>query len=243
MDFGRKKSCGHCRLAKTRCSIDTPQCTRCKHRNLICKYEYRFRDHSKHPRDETLFHSWPIDPNVVAHQKELNPRPTPAAVTRMSPIATGRPATLDFSLSPILDFEGVFSSGIDWSDPGIWETSGNLPEMTAKTPNEQRPSRAANSPGASENSSELEPKPHIPGHQDGAEILTKVSQAMNQTSDWKLMQVTWQSLNAHTPNLLCRNKETKLSSSIIGNYLWSKIVSYVADFGSSLLPPFIHNRC
>lgn len=46
MPSSRKKSCTHCRLAKTRCSLDLPRCTRCRGKDLVCHYQNTLLDHS-----------------------------------------------------------------------------------------------------------------------------------------------------------------------------------------------------
>lgn len=57
MPIPRKRSCAQCRLAKTRCSLTNPQCTRCHSRSLDCDYS------EAHPREISNIEPWAFSPS------------------------------------------------------------------------------------------------------------------------------------------------------------------------------------
>lgn len=47
----RKKSCASCRLAKTRCNMAAPKCSRCEMRRIDCAYEKRYASSVSNPKE------------------------------------------------------------------------------------------------------------------------------------------------------------------------------------------------
>ena len=59
MQSSHKKSCQHCRKAKVRCSLTTPECTRCQKRKRQCLYDQRPREGwIPESGNANMFNSW-----------------------------------------------------------------------------------------------------------------------------------------------------------------------------------------
>jgi hypothetical protein len=125
MEYFRKKACNQCRLAKTRCSLDTSTCSRCQKRKLPCKYEHRPCSSRGTPSvDAGLFHSWlggsnPACPSPTEHGNSSTfslsePFKPPGTISGTSDILEFHlpPDPVPNSLSEMIDWNTFQNAGI-----------------------------------------------------------------------------------------------------------------------------------
>lgn len=256
MEYSRKKSCNQCRSAKTRCTLDLPNCSRCTKRNLPCQYEHPpSRPSFASSMPASPFHSW-------------------LAGTASIPIATGNnfgqhdlfvptglnhvpePLDLQLPLGPILDAMHGRPGAIDWSAdrPTISvarNRSLDVPNSDAENPMQSFNGPASDSdeviywirsPGRDDDDSSTRQAVPLTTSDEDA-FMTEVSSVM-QRSIFKLSP--WETLKRvpnKMQNILNRRPATKMSELIAGNFLQSKFESYAIDFDEGKLPPFIHQSC
>jgi hypothetical protein len=249
MESTRKKSCRQCRLAKTRCSLDVPHCTRCSRRNLHCKYDRLVRNPNNALGDGSLLHSWSVAPYGTLQSPEAcqgSPARAVPGPTAADSRSASVPGQLDFNQSQIVDLEHDPYMGMSWNNEG------------ANWPNNVGMLEAEENVIGCDQSRILDPLEQ--DFQDGItlfefisgttarnieesrDLLFKVSLAMNRGSN--VFQARWHAFSDArngVPNLLSRNPNTKLSSLLIGNHLWATLESFAVRFCDGLLPPFIHN--
>jgi hypothetical protein len=257
MESTRKKSCRQCRIAKTRCSLTKPNCSRCVSKRLTCNYENRRRSRSHTPNpaqavEDDMFHSWlaATKPGLASAFRE-DPATTQSKQTGGVPVASSRFFELqDFDI-PLDNLLGA--------DSHLWNSAGPRTSPTVRLfdigLDEQAPEHLQQSTEkdaldsacwfeASTQSPQRSPSVHhmSTNVNDENAFLTNLLSAMKESS--QSVMVEWKTLSNFKgyPNILNRKLPTKVSTLTVGNFLWSTIESYATGFGSSQLPPFIHRR-
>ena len=109
MPVSRKKSCRQCRVAKARCNLSFPCCSRCSERGLQCNFETAPPDHTPH----------------LSHHQTQELRPDFGASSSSPPREHSRQtladfieATMDDGHAPGLE-QGIEPLGSDRQDPGL----------------------------------------------------------------------------------------------------------------------------
>jgi hypothetical protein len=242
MDFSRRKSCAQCRLAKTRCNLDSPTCSRCRKKRLHCNYEHRTQSSTSPLAQNNIFHSWLASTNAEGGS-------VPVDINQNE-------ASCEFRDSEYLEFPVLFDAAFD--------------DLSAPLPMELSTTQVISEAGLT-NATEA-PTRSPPGHSmDGESIfwidyqlsssandsvsappqhnsvlakqgdVSSVSSVMKNAS--KLLLENWQALREMTgdlPTLLHRTKPTTMLSLTIGNFIWATIESYAIQLRRRSLPPFIH---
>ena len=244
MDFSRRKSCAQCRLAKTRCNLDSPTCSRCRKKRLQCKYEHRIEPSTSPLARNNAFHSWLASTNTADGS---------------APIDIGEnELQCEFRDSEYLDFPVLSDAGFDHTSaqlPIEWGTRQGISEASladgTEGPLRSLPGQITDeesmfwigyqpSPLANDNTSTSAQRISVSARKAD---VSSISSAMKNTS--RLVIASWQALRETTddmPTLLNRKKPTTMSSLMIGNFMWAKLESYAIQFGSGSLPPFIHRN-
>jgi Fungal Zn(2)-Cys(6) binuclear cluster domain len=242
MDFSRRKSCTQCRLAKTRCNLDSPTCSRCRKKRLQCKYEHRIEPSTSPLAQNNAFHTWLASTNAADGSASLDFNESELLCERRDseylelPLPSG--AVLDSLSAPL---------PVEWTTrQGITETW--LPETTERPP-ESAPGQTMDqegmfwieyqhSPLANDGTST--PAQRMPASAREVDVFS-ISSAMKNTS--KLVLASWQALRETTddfPTLLSRKKSTTMWSLMTGNFMWTTIESYAVQLGNGSLPSMIH---
>ncbi len=256
MEYSRKKSCKQCRVAKTRCSLDSPKCSRCGKKRLICQYEHQSRRLGRSvPVQVSMFHSWLVETNTVTQNDQAEPEQEILTV----PI-TSKQSSLEFRTSLGTLPDGINELGpVDWSSDSqpasITEdvsvnwgaVSGNDLEtlqldtekdnICSFTPPSSGPTQGIGNEG-------VVPNQIIP-------LIAENGAGIMPVSAFTIMQNTepysesWQGLGNVTmlPNILNRKEPGKMWELTAMNYIWATIESYPVHFKQNRLPPFIHNSC
>jgi hypothetical protein len=241
MDFSRKKSCSQCRLAKTRCNLDSPTCSRCRKKRLQCKYEHRTEPSTSPFVQNNMFHTWLASTNAAdgSAPVDINQNELPC----------------EFRDSEYLEFPAPCDAALgDLSAlPMEWGNRQGIPEAALVDATE-RPTRSA--PGRSMDGESLfwiedQSSPLLndstPEQSRHISISVKKGDPSSASSAMKnasaLVLANWETLREMTqdlPTLLNRKEPTTMSSLMIGNFIWATIESYAIQLGRSSLPPFIH---
>jgi hypothetical protein len=113
MPLSRKKSCTQCRVAKVRCNLHLPSCSRCSQRALSCKYDNISIGQSATERPSK---------NTVRWTNGVSDTPT-SGTTELSQV--GYPEALNCSKSSATEVQDVAMN----SRLCVQEFMGNIPEM------------------------------------------------------------------------------------------------------------------
>ncbi len=242
MESTRKKSCRHCRIAKTRCSLAKPTCSRCESKRLTCNYESRRNTRTPEPTIEGgMFHSW---------LTETNPRSPPAFREDALPSS-------HFSELPDFDTPLDDSFGTDahlWNDAGPRNSpsahlfdiilDGQAPDHFQQSIVRDALDSRSWSEVHSQNRQKSSSGPNISiNPTDGGAFVKDFFSAMRDSE--RSVTVEWPILKdfSQYPNILNRKCPKKISALTVGNFLWAAIESFATGFIGGQFPPFIHRKC
>ena len=241
MDFSRRKSCTRCKLAKTRCNLDSPTCSRCRKKRLDCKYEYRNAPSTTSLAQTSPFHSWLASTNGRDGSAPVDFPENELLCAFRSSEYLEFPGPVDAALnntSAPISPEGLPTLGdsnvclADGSTGPTRSLAGDMMDEESIFWIDYQPSLLEN-----DGTSSPVQRISVPGRE---EDTLPISSAMKNTS--RLVLASWQALRETTddiPMLLSRKKPMIMSSLMAGNCMWATIESYATQLGNASLP-FIH---
>ncbi|KFY15592.1 hypothetical protein V492_01885 [Pseudogymnoascus sp. VKM F-4246] len=259
-NHSRKKSCTLCRRAKTRCSEEIPQCTRCKANGLECKYEgERQKDSDMQLLGLDAADSQKeVEADLTALGEELATLPAQACEiflsnssyeeqTQVDTQLDGLTSYHDYQLGTLLDHEINFDwnfqapqyQGKDYfSNPSGLEIAHGMCKSTRQLTMPSYPEGSIHMAGNLENESSLK------YFQD---LLPRSSYFNKSDVEISLLSARAggiESIPFTTPkNGLFRRRERSFGSQLSCYYLLQTLRSYPKMLLSDSLPPFIHKNC
>ena len=214
MPIPRKRSCAQCRLAKTRCSLDAPKCTRCRSRSLQCDYS------------EAL-------PRATVGEGHANTRFW--SNTPISQVEQATPLPSEF----LMETDSTFP--LQWAEPNFSDVLFNDDEPWIEYTHEesvplQQPELRHQQPNQMHVYMQLEADQQTLGY------LNDVSQRLlnNDTlcASWSPDRIP-----AQFKTLLCRKPTENLGRSLVNTHILKTFRIYPSMLAKSTFPPFIHKYC
>lgn len=214
MPVPRKRSCAQCRLAKTRCSLTSPQCSRCVSRTLDCDYS------------EAL-------PKAVSTGARLGSWSMPSVESQATPTYNLEQVGMSFMPDLQMSENGLLQWGEDTMIASLDDDSEWLEYPFVHN---TQGIDAGNTSGSSQ--SWFSFKENIE-HSYLAVLSQKLTLPLDSPVPWPLPKDT----PIKFRSLLSRKQTENLGHTLVANNLLATFRSYSKMLCKLDLPPFIHNHC
>lgn len=226
-----KRSCAQCRLAKTRCSLSVPNCTRCQARSLRCDYSEALPRAAPSERSHTGFS--PDTPRFFHSVDSAAPH-----IPRIAPIEQMTEPS-NVNMFPELQLEDL-----QWGN----STTDDVDDILRNDPSWFEFPFAGSHlrTGLEEPLDPVFRTPYPEAGQEEPQENNYVTELSRKLFISELAILPWpspQRIPKRFHTLLSRRPMERLGSELVTNHLFTIINSYPNMLGTPELPPFIHRYC